>query len=156
MKIWKRLRPEHIFLNMDLPDREQLFQFLSNTAQREGLVRDARSLHAGFKEREATMSTGIGNGLAIPHAAIQGLEDAVVLLIRLKTPIEFESLDGSSVDLVLALLMPAAQTQTHLRLLAGVSRLCRQKAFWGLARGAADSKELWQGIKAIEERMAFH
>lgn len=77
-------------------------------------------------EREAAGSTGVGHGVAVPHARLPGLDRLRGIFVRLEQPIEFDALDDKPVDLVFALLSPPASGSEHLRALARVSRALRQ------------------------------
>ena len=76
--------------------------------------------------REAAGSTGVGRGVAIPHARMKGLTAVHAVLVRLEKPVDFDALDGESVDLMVALFAPPDAGSEHLRALARVSRLLRQ------------------------------
>ena len=156
MKIYKHLQSEHIFLDAVLKDKDEVFRFVADTFAWDGVVTHARLLYEKMIEREKTMSTGIGNGIGIPHAASPEANDPAVLLIRPAEPIDFEALDGLSVDIILALVVPENQTSLHLQILAGISRLCKKTEFLDLVRQAANSKEILEGIRRIEEEIAFH
>jgi len=77
-------------------------------------------------EREAAGSTGVGHGVAVPHARLRGLTRMRGVFMRLEQPTAFESVDDQPVDLVFALFAPAEADTEHLRTLARVSRLLRQ------------------------------
>lgn len=156
MKIYKRLQSEHIFLNAVLKDKDEVFRFVADTFARDGVVTHARLFYERMIEREETMSTGIGSGIAIPHAASPEVNNPAVLLIRPMHPIDFEALDGLPVDIILALVVPENQTALHLQILAGISRLCKKTEFLGVVRNASNSKELLEGVRRIEEGIAFH
>jgi mannitol/fructose-specific phosphotransferase system IIA component (Ntr-type) len=156
MKIYKRLRAEHIFLNASLKNKDEVICFVADTFARDGVVVDARLLYESMKAREKTMSTGIGNGIAIPHAASRETNAPALLLIRLTDPIDFEALDGLQVDIILALIVPENQTLLHLQILAGISRLCKIAEFLDFIRQTHNANDLWEGIKRIEEQIAFH
>ena len=76
-------------------------------------------------EREKLGSTGVGNGVAIPHGKIDDLPQIVGAFARLETPVDFDALDGEPVDLVFVLLAPSDATAAHLKALARVARLLR-------------------------------
>src|SRR5436305_12423144 len=78
-----------------------------------------------LQQREKLGSTGVGNGIAIPHGKLPKLDKLVGLFARLETPIDFEALDGKPVDLVFVLLAPESAGADHLRALARISRLLR-------------------------------
>ena len=156
MKIYKRLRAEHIFLNASLKDKDDVIRFAADTFAQDGVVANSRLLYESMKKREKTMSTGIGDGIGIPHAASWETNDPAVLLIRLADPIDFEALDGLHVDIILALVVPENQTHLHLQILAGISRLCKRAEFVNFVRQTNNVNDLWEGIRRIEEEIAFH
>ena len=77
-------------------------------------------------EREAAGSTGVGHGVAVPHARLEGLQRMRGIFVRLEQPVEFESVDDQPVDLLFALFAPKNAGAEHLRALARVSRIMRQ------------------------------
>ncbi len=156
MKICKRLRTEHIFLNIDLPDKDTVLKFVAGAFVKSGIVQDADALFKGLKHRERTMSTGVGGGICFPHASSSEAKEASILLIRLNSPVDYDSLDDLPVDIVLALVVPENETTLHLQILAGISRLCRRTDFLDTVRHHTDSKLLWEDISNLENDMAFH
>lgn len=87
---------------------------------------DAHKILDALAEREQEGSTGVGLGVAVPHARLNGLERMHAVFMRLDAPIDFESVDDQPVDLVFALFAPVDATSEHLRALARVSRLLRR------------------------------
>ena len=77
-------------------------------------------------EREAAGSTGVGHGVAVPHARLEGIERMRAVFVRLEQPVAFEAVDDQPVDLMFALFAPKGASSEHLRALARVSRLLRQ------------------------------
>lgn len=90
------------------------------------LNRPAQSLLNGLLEREKHGSTGIGQGVAVPHSHLDGLEHPVGVFVKLDTPVAFDAVDERPVDLIFALFAPKDAGVEHLRALARVSRLLRQ------------------------------
>src|SRR5690606_7960157 len=86
---------------------------------------DADKAFEALQEREALGSTGLGSGVAVPHARIQGLDRVGPVFVRLATPSAYESLDDRPVDLLFALFAPLEAGAEHLRALAAVSRALR-------------------------------
>ena len=156
MKICNFLKTEHIFLDVAIPDKDNVLQFLAETGHKTGMVRNRKNLLEGLQRRENIMSTGVGDGIALPHAAASDVTDADILLVRLAKPIDFDSLDALPVDIILALILPEGQTHLHLRLLAGLSRLCKNPEFLALIRMSRDTQSLLQALHSLEEQMAFH
>ena len=90
-------------------------------------------------EREQSGSTGLGRGVAAPHARVMGLKHSRLVVVRLEQPIAFGAIDGQPVDLFFALLSPADSGVEHLRALARISRLVRQEDLRDQLRRAADA-----------------
>ena len=86
---------------------------------------DAGDVLEALTERELAGSTGVGHGVAVPHARLAGLERMRGVFVRLEAPIEFEAVDDQPVDLLFALFAPKDAGADHLRALARVSRLLR-------------------------------
>ena len=93
-------------------------------------------------ERERLGSTGLGYGIALPHARIPDLEQARGAFLQLRVGVDFDAIDNQPVDLVFALLVPEAATQEHLQLLAGLATLFSQTTFCERLRRAEDSQSL--------------
>jgi len=89
---------------------------------------DAAVALQGLLDREAAGTTGVGHGVALPHARLDGVDRVRAVFVRLEQPVEFEAIDGKPVDLMIALFAPPDATSDHLRALARVSRLMRQPA----------------------------
>ncbi len=87
---------------------------------------EAQTVLDALLEREAAGSTGVGYGVAVPHARMPGLDRPRAMFIRLEAPVAFEALDGQPVDLLFVLLSPEDSGVDHLRALARISRLMRQ------------------------------
>ena len=151
MRIWNLLRTENIFLNVDLPNKEAVIRFAADSFARHGLVDDAELIYEGMKLREEVLSTGIGNGVGIPHTASAEAKDGALLLVRLAKPIDFGALDALPVDIVLAVVVPNDETTLHLQILAGISRLCRNSSFLRAVREASNPQLLLEKIQTLEE-----
>jgi mannitol/fructose-specific phosphotransferase system IIA component (Ntr-type) len=156
MKIWKKISPDRIFLDVPLPNKDNVLRFVADVCEQKKVVTDAQAVYNGLKAREETMSTGVGNGVAFPHTANPEAEDAAVLLIRPHEPVDFDSLDNLPADIIVGLIIPKNKTALHLQLLAGVSRLCRNRKFLSAVRQTGDPKDLWETIRMLEEEMPFH
>jgi len=156
MEIYKRLKTEHIFLNASLKDKDEVISFVADTFARDGVVANARLLYENMKKREETMSTGIGDGIGIPNTTSWETNDPALLLIRLADPIDFKALDGLNVDIILALIVPENRTHLHLQILARISRLCKRTEFLNFVRQTNNPNDFWEGIRRIEEEIAFN
>ena len=101
----------------------------------------AETIAAALAAREGLGSTGVGHGLALPHARIAGLGGPIGLFARLASPIAFEAIDAAPVDLVFLLLIPAEAGSTHLAALAAVSRRLREQGVAARLRAARGPAE---------------
>ena len=105
--------------------KRQVLAVIAEVAGRALNVDVGEALNA-LMAREALGSTGVGRGVAIPHARLAGLKSVHAVVARLEKPIEFDALDGEPVDLLVALFAPPDAGSEHLRALARVSRLLRE------------------------------
>ena len=116
-------------------------------------VKDQQVLLNSVLEREATRTTGIGNGLAIPHGKCTGVDHLVVAIGKPPNPIDFESIDGRPVNLIVLLASPPDQTGPHIQALARISRLMNVDAFRQAMRAATSSQEIYDAVVAQEAGM---
>ena len=111
----------------------------------------AREIFDTLLQRERLGSTGIGNGIAIPHGKIARIERISGVFARLEKPIDFESLDGEPVDLVLLLIAPETAGADHLKALARAARLLRSQSVTAKLRSTRDAGLIYS-ILAEEPR----
>ena len=112
-----------------------------------------REIYDALMERERLGSTGVGNGIAIPHAKLPGLDRLWGLFARLETPIDFDSIDEQPVDLMFLLLAPTGAGADHLKALARVSRLLRNHSVCDKLRGSNDTAAIFA---LLTEPVASH
>ncbi len=94
-------------------------------------------------ERERLGSTGLGHGIGLPHARVEGLEQAMGAFLQLERGVDYDAPDSQPVDLLFGLLVPGAATQEHLELLAGLARMFSDRQFCARLRGAASAQQLF-------------
>jgi len=116
-------------------NKRSLMQQLANLAAQR-LELDPSTILASLNEREQLGSTGFGQGVAIPHARIDGLDRIYGLFVRLGEPVEYKAIDGRPVDLVFLFLSPMNAGAEHLKALASISRITRDAATLERLRGA--------------------
>lgn len=134
-------------------NKKALFQLVgAAVARRTGLPQ--KSILACLNAREKLGSTGFGGGAAIPHGKLDGLPKVVGHFARLATPIDFGAVDGMPVDLVFLLLSPPDAGAEHLKALAMVSRVFRDRALLAKLRGARSRDALYALLAGQEERDA--
>jgi PTS system nitrogen regulatory IIA component len=104
---------------------------------------NAIEVFSALQEREALGSTGVGRGIAIPHARFESMDRVVGMFTRLEKPVDFDSVDHQPVDLVFTLLAPAAEGAEHLKALALVSRTLRDTDVCAKLRANDDPDTLY-------------
>ena len=109
---------------------------------------------ASLNEREQLGSTGFGQGVAIPHAKIEGLSGIYGLFARLSEPVDYKAMDGRPVDLIFLLLSPPDAGAEHLKALASISRVTRDAATLERLRGARSRDALAAVLMGADERDA--
>jgi PTS system nitrogen regulatory IIA component len=104
---------------------------------------DERAVFDALLQRERLGSTGVGHGIAIPHAKLPGMPRILGLFARLEKPIDFEALDDEPVDLIFVLIAPEGAGADHLKALARVARVLRDPAIAAKLRGTMDTTALF-------------
>ncbi len=133
--------------------KRSLLQQLANLAGQRLAIAPATVL-SSLIEREQLGSTGFGQGVAIPHGKIQGLERIYALFVRIAEPLDYKAIDGRQVDLVFLLLSPPDAGAVHLKALAAISRITRNAATLERMRGARSRDALAAVLMSADERDA--
>jgi PTS system nitrogen regulatory IIA component len=134
-------------------NKRSLLQQLSHmAAQRLGI--DQATILASLTEREQLGSTGLGQGVSIPHGKLQGLTRIYGLFARLAEPLDYKAIDGKPVDLVFLLLSPPDVGAEHLKALAAISRVTRHGPTLDKMRGARSRDALAAVLMGADERDA--
>jgi len=136
------LSPDRVLADLSLATKKQVLQDLSGRIAAAAKLADRLVLDA-LMQRESLGSTGVGQGVAIPHARIPGLERPIGLFARLQKPVVFEAIDEEPVDLVFVLLAPEGAGADHLKALARVARLLRSPKVIAQLRAARDRSALY-------------
>lgn len=121
--------------------KHALHELSAGAARLTGL--DERAIFEALLQRERLGSTGIGDGIAIPHGKLPGLTRLFGSVARLDRPIDFEALDGQPVDIVFLLLAPEGAGADHLKALARVARVLREPGILARIRAARDADALY-------------
>lgn len=132
-----------ILLDLDVPDKLAMFEAVGQLWEKQHGIAASEAADK-LNEREELGSTGLGEGVAIPHARIDGLSEAVGAFVRLKTPIEFDSPDGKPVGCCFMLLAPAKATKQHLKILSDVASMPASSQFRDLLSTAKSQDEIYQ------------
>lgn len=136
-----------------IKSKRQLFEELaSKAAELSDLSRE--DILAAITGREELGSTGLGNGIAIPHGKIAGLDGVIAVFARLDQPIEFDAVDDQPVDIVMLLLAPAGSGADHLKALSRVARLLRTESVVDELRRTSSVSELYALLRSPLEANA--
>ena len=142
MEIVDLLTPRGVIANLRVTSKKQALQELAKRAATAIGVAERRIFEV-LSERERLGTTGIGMGIAIPHGKMPEIERLFGLFARLERPIAFEAIDDQPVDLVFLLLVPTNAGADHLKALARVSRLLRNRATCKKLRGTDNTDALY-------------
>jgi PTS system nitrogen regulatory IIA component len=146
-QIAELLPARNILLDLDAGSKTSLFDAVGALFEaNHGLSR--RVVIDSLTAREKLGSTGLGQGIAIPHGRIRGLAEATGAFVRLKSPIPFDAPDGKPVALVFVLLVPEQATERHLQLLSELAQMFSEARFRESLAARADAA----GLHAVFER----
>ena len=153
MRLSDILKISHIKVPLSAKNKKdaitELVQVLADAHE----VKDSQVLLNSVLEREATRTTGIGNGLAIPHGKCAGVDHLVVAIGKPAEPIEFDSIDNRPVNLIVLLASPPDQTGPHIQALARISRLMNVDAFRQAMRTATGPQQIFDAVVTQENAM---
>ncbi len=142
MEINDLLSLEGIVANLRATSKKQALQDLARRAA-DVTGEPERAIFEVLIERERLGTTGVGNGIAIPHGKLPGLDRLYGFFARLETPIDFDAIDEQPVDLICLLLAPESAGADHLKALARVSRLLRDRSICEKLRGSDTAEAIF-------------
>jgi len=147
------ITPDAVLPSLSAADKKQLLAALSTRASQLCGVQE-RDIFDVLLQRERLGSTGLGQGVAIPHAKIPGLTRIVGLFARLAEPIDFDAVDAEPVSIIVLLLAPEGAGADHLKALARISRLLRDRACVQKLKSSGDAEALYAVL--TQDDMASH
>jgi fructose-specific phosphotransferase system IIA component len=150
MRLTEILKPQNILVPLEAKNKTDAISELVNLLARNQEVTDAKTVLAAVLDREATRTTGIGNGLAIPHGKCPGIKDLVMAIGKAATPIDFQAIDGRPVTLIWLLGSPPDKTGPHIHALARISRLMTIDKFRQALAAATTPQQMYDVI-ALQE-----
>jgi nitrogen PTS system EIIA component len=145
MRIADFLLQSDAIVDVRAHDKSRLLKKLCNKAA-STLKLDADRISADILKREELGSTGVGSGVAIPHARVRDLKEPFGVLARLQSAIDFDAIDGQPVDIIFLLLLPVAPAGEQLGALAAVARKLRDADTVRDLRRASDSTSLYRAM----------
>lgn len=121
--IFDILHKEAIQIGLDPKDKNELFEIMLTLASKTGKVKDFDQVLKEIKVREAIMSTGIGGGIALPHAKSKAIDDCTASMVVLRKPFDYGALDSMPVNIVFMILSNYEAISNHLKILSQISKL---------------------------------
>jgi len=154
MNLIAPLLPEaNVLVDLDVSSKKRVFEQVGLLF--ENSIHVARSIvFDSLFAREKLGSTGLGQGVAIPHGRIKGLKEAAGALVRLKEPIPFEAPDGQNVSLIFVLLVPDRATDVHLQILSELAQMFSDRALRERLLAAGSAAELHQLVATWQPNAA--
>ena len=153
MQLKDILRRENIKAPLAATDKKDAIKELVELLARNKDVKNPDLVLASVLERESIRTTGVGYGLAIPHSKCGGVKQLTIAIGKPEQPLDFQSLDGQSVYLIVLLVSPPEQTGAHIQCLAGISRLMTIDSFRSRLKAAKTADDIFNAIVAQEKTM---
>lgn len=143
MELADILSEEAVIVCAGLKSKAEVLKKLSECAAKV-TGHDISTIYEAVNAREMLGSTGLGNGIAIPHGKFVGLPGVAAVFARLDPPIDFEAVDDQPVDLVVMLLAPIGAGADHLKALARIARILRTDTVVARLRRSSDAREIYE------------
>ncbi|MCM8758547.1 MAG: PTS sugar transporter subunit IIA [Candidatus Omnitrophica bacterium] len=153
MKISEFISEREILIGMKSTEKEAALEELLILLEKNGLLQNRKQVLETLIEREKLGSTGIGQGIAVPHAKIDQVKDLVCALGISEKGVNFDALDGEPVYIIFLVLAPTGATGIHLKALAKIARLLKDKVFRNYLKMSKTPEEAYRIIKEDEERL---
>jgi fructose-specific phosphotransferase system IIA component len=150
MQLTDILKPGNIKVPLAAKTKNEAIAELVQVLADNGQITDAKKVLDAVLEREATRTTGIGNGLAIPHGKCTGTNELVMAIGKPAQPIDFQAIDGRPVSVIWMLTSPPDKTGPHIHALARISRLMTIDKFQQALRAAQTAQQVYDAIVAQE------
>lgn len=150
MRLSEILKPANIKIGLESTAKQASIEELVNVLVANGDIADAKKVLESVLERESTRTTGIGNGLAIPHGKSPGAAHLTMAIGKASTPIDFQSIDGRPVTIIWLLVSPPDQSGVHIKALAAISRLMTSDKFRFAMNNAKTPEEMHEIIQRQE------
>jgi fructose-specific phosphotransferase system IIA component len=152
MKLSDLFSIEHVVIDIPATSKAELLKTIVRDLDAKGNINDVDGVIDDVIEREKVMSTGIGNGVAIPHAYTDGVKTLVAGFYRTLEGVDFEALDNQKVDLFFIILGPKESRRDHIKVLAKISRLLNHKDFREDLRKAPDAQSVMNVFKRFGDK----
>jgi fructose-specific phosphotransferase system IIA component len=150
MKLTEIMQPNLIKVPLEGTNKESVITELVDLLDANGLLDDRNVVLEAVMKREQTRSTGIGSGIAVPHGKCDSVKELVMSMGVAHKPIDFASVDGKGVTIVILLVSPPDKTGPHIQALAKISKLMLDKQFKDAVEKTVSAGELYEFISAKE------
>ncbi|MEP7704037.1 PTS IIA-like nitrogen regulatory protein PtsN [Paraglaciecola sp. 25GB23A] len=144
MEIKDVLHPDCTLCAVQGTSKKRILELISNIASKHIVDIDQATILASLMNREKMGSTGIGNGIALPHGRLKDLKKVVAVVMTNDTPIEFDAIDKQPVDIFFAILVPEEQANEHLGTLSVIAAKLTDKDTLNRMRAAQSDEELFK------------
>ncbi|MDO8535580.1 MAG: PTS sugar transporter subunit IIA [Candidatus Omnitrophota bacterium] len=151
IKLSSLLKENLIELELEGKDKSEIIDELVEIITKSGKAKNKKALASAILARENLGSTAIGNGVAVPHAKIDGIKQTVLAFGRSGVGVDFNSLDGEKTHLFFMLISPKEDIGAHLKILAKISHLIKDRFMVGLFKKAKSKKEVLSVIATLEK-----
>ena len=138
------LTVDRVLYDIPISSKKRLLEELALLLSKDNMSLNKDTVFRILTERERLGSTGIGGGIALPHGRLNGISQCVAAVIRIRDPLDFDSLDEQPVYLAIALLVPADASKQHLQVLASLARLFSETKHRQRILKAQDAKALYE------------
>lgn len=148
------LKQKYIEINLENKDKEKILAEMVGLIGKSGKLKNKKALLTALLEREKLGSTGIGNGVAIPHAKIDGIKEPILAFGRSTEGVDFNSLDGALTYIFFVLISPKEEVGQHLKILARISHIIKDKFTVGLFKKAKNEAEILKILESAEDHIS--
>jgi PTS system nitrogen regulatory IIA component len=153
MKVHEYLKENHIFLDFEPGDKKKILEQFVLAMKKKGLISKEKNILDELLKRESLGSTGLENGIAVPHALIERIEAPIVALALIDKGIDFEAADQMPTHIIILLLGKKDNPGFQLKLLAHICRMVKETDFVKKVRKAETSRDIWTILKEEEEKV---
>jgi len=144
MKLTEILQPDKILIDFKGTTKTEIINEMIDLFKGDERVTDIETIRTAVLERESIMSTGVGNGFAIPHGKTNMVTEMVAGFGLLRNPIDFEALDGKPVNLVFMLIGQEDSVGQHIKMLSRISRIMNQESIRTKLANTSSTEEIFQ------------
>jgi len=144
------INADNIICHDSAPSKKRIIENLSQLLARNTKTTSADTIFQALFERERLGSTGLGKGVAIPHARIPGINHTIAAMMTLASPVSYDSADNKSVDIVFGLLVPEDENEQHLEQLAQLVTLFRDPKICTTLRKANSAAQVFEAFLASD------